>query len=103
MKIELNQFENKFKNSYVLGSRPIQDWQRVFCFFLAILIGVVIWSYYFYGTVQSEFKANTKIDSYVAPVKDKEVEIKELVDKYKAKEQVFNDIQTTTTTQAVGR
>ena len=89
MKIELGQFEGKFKNIYLIGSKPIQDWQRMIIVSFAVVLGIFIWSYFFYFSVQSEFKADFG-DTYKAPpAKDKEAEIKDVVDKYKAKESVW--------------
>ncbi len=90
MKIELGQFGDKFKKVYVLGSRPIQDWPRIICVWFSIMLGVFIWSYFFYFSVQAEFKSDFSTNSEVAPVKDKESEIKDVVDKYQAKEVDFN-------------
>lgn len=89
MKIDLGNIRNKFKNIYILGSRPIQDWRRVVYFATSILIGVLIWSYFFYFSVQSEFKSDLKTVSKIVPVKDKEAEIRDVVEKYRAKEQFF--------------
>ena len=86
MKIELGKFGNKLKGAYMIGSKPIQDWQRVVTICFAVLLGVFIWSYFFYSSVQSEFKNDFGDSSQVMPVKNKEVEIKEVIDKYKTKE-----------------
>ena len=89
MKIELGKFGKNFKNTYLIGSKPIQDWQRIIVVGFAVVLGVFIWSYFFYFSVQSEFKADFN-DSYQAPpVKDKEAEIKDVVDKYKTKESLW--------------
>ena len=89
MKIELGKFGDKFKNAYVFGSRPIQDWQRIIIVAFSVVLGVFIWSYFFYFSVQSEFRSDFN-GTYQAPfVKDKESEIKDVVDKYKAKETIW--------------
>lgn len=90
MKTDLGNIRNKFKNIYILGSRPIQDWRRIVYFFASIMIGVLIWSYFFYFSVQSEFKSDLKTASKIVPAKDKEAEIRDVVEKYRAKEQFFD-------------
>ena len=90
MKIGLNKYENKIRSAYIFGSKPIQDWQRVIYVLTAIVIGTAVWSYFFYLSVQSEFKKDFKNSSQIMPVKDKESEIKDVLDKYKAKEANFN-------------
>ena len=90
MKIELGQIENKFKKVYILGSRPIQDWPRMIFVCASIILGIFIWSYFFYFSVQNEFRSDFDNVSQVTPVKDKEAEIRDIVDKYKAKEVIFN-------------
>ena len=90
MKIEIGHIGNKVKKVYILGSRPIQDWPRIIFVFASIGLGIFIWSYFFYFSVQAEFKSDFDITSYVTPAKDKEAEIKDVVDKYKTKDVIFN-------------
>ena len=90
MKIELGQIENKFKKVYILGSRPVQDWPRIIFVCISIILGVFIWSYFFYFSVQAEFKYDFNNTSQIAPFNDKEADIKDVVDKYKIKEVIFN-------------
>ena len=95
MKIELGQLKNKFKNIYLLGSKPIQDWQRIIYVMTAILIGVFVWSYFFYFSVQSEFKSDIFIPPQSHATKDKESEIQEVMDKYINKEKAFYEYSST--------
>jgi hypothetical protein len=90
MKIKIGQIENKFKKVYILGSRPVQDWPRIISVCALIIFGIFIWSYFFYFSVQDEFRTDFDSTSQMTPVKDKEAEIKDVVDKYKAKEVIFN-------------
>lgn len=94
MKLDLTQTASQVKNIYILGSKPIQDWQRIILVCFAIMLGVFIWSYFFYFSVQSEFKSEFNQNSEAAPIKDKEAEIKDVVDKYKAKELDFTGTTT---------
>ncbi|MEI6042160.1 MAG: hypothetical protein WCQ00_01165 [bacterium] len=93
MKIETANFGNGLKNIYLVGSKPIQDWQRIFLFLVSIIIGVGIWSYYFNFTIKSELALGISNVSQSTPTKDKEAEIKDVVDKYKAREASFAGIQ----------
>lgn len=96
MKIELGKF-NKVKGAYILGSKPIQDWQRIIYVWVAIIVGIFVWSYFFFVSVQSEFKSDFKNASQFIPTKDKEAEIKDVEDKYKAKEAIwFSGVASTT-------
>ena len=94
MKIDLVKITEKFKNIYILGRRPIQDWQRIFFVSVSIVIGIFIWSYFFYFSVQSQFKSDLSKVSKVAPIKDKEAEIRDIVEKYKLKDQLFYSTST---------
>jgi hypothetical protein len=96
MKIELGQFGNRFKSIYIFGSHPIQDWHRILLVGFSIVLGVLIWSYFFYFSVQSEFRSDFNSSTEFVPVKDKEAEIKEVVEKYKAKEVLWGGMATTT-------
>ena len=89
MKIETNKFQDKFKNIHIFGSHPIQDWHRIIVVSFLILSGVFIWSYFFYFSVQSEFTSDFVDNSQTVPNKDKEAEIKDVVDKYKVKESAW--------------
>ena len=89
MKLDLTQTASQVKNIYILGSKPIQDWQRIILVCFAIMLGVFIWSYFFYFSVQSEFKSDFNQIPQTVPTKGKEAEIKDVVDKYKARELDF--------------
>ena len=94
MKIELGKFGSKFKNTYIFGSRPIQDWQRIVVVAFSIILGIFIWSYLLYTSVQTEFESGFNEAQQAIPVKDKEAEIRDVVDKYRAKEAVWTGTST---------
>ena len=86
MNIELGQFGKKLKNMYIFGSRPVQDWQRIMVVAFSIILGVFIWSYFFYFSVQSALMSDSGEVTDFVPVKDKEAEIKSVIEKYQNKE-----------------
>lgn len=90
MKIVIGQIRNKFKKAYILGSRPVQDWPRIIFVCSLIVSGIFIWSYFFYFSVKDEFKLDFNNTTQLTPTKDKEAEIRDVVDKYKAKDVIFN-------------
>ena len=90
MKITLGSVKNKVSNAYLFGSRPIQDWQRIMLVLIIVIGFVLVWGYFFKLSVQSGFVIDSGATYRPAPIKDKEAEIKDVVNKYSAKEQSFN-------------
>ena len=96
MNIELGQFGSKLKNMYIFGSRPFQDWQRIMIISFSIILGVFIWSYFFYFSVQSTLMSDAGEATDFVPVKDKEAEIKSVIEKYQIREVSWGVVATST-------
>ncbi len=100
MNIELGQFGNKLRNMYIFGSRPVQDWQRIMVVAFSIILGVFIWSYFFYFSVQTSLMSDSGEATDFVPVKDKEAEIKSVIEKYQGKEASWAGMTVATATTA---